>query len=182
MDSKSANRPWSSERRQMVPERLAGSIAMTLGVNEKTTYIRCVAARDAEAVALGVAKLLPSPVRCFRIDSENLSAGEAGQVANSLHAGNSVVALFVGPSELARELNDQWADCSSYPDGSTYVFRNFVLRGVDKPGFLATVHVVESRDFISHHGAIFRATPEEVATLELLGTPSLTAITRLGTR
>ena len=182
MDGSSTNRPWSSKRKPMVPERLAFSLEMTLGVGEKTTYIRCTAARDAEALACGVAKRLPSPVRCFRIDSEDLTAEDAARVSSSLQAGHTVVALFVGPSELARELNDNWADCSRNGVGSTFVFRSFVFEGVDTPGFLATVHVVDSQEFLDHQGAVHRATPEEVAMLELLGTPSLTHVTRLGAR
>lgn len=60
------------------------------------------------------------------------------------------------------------------------MFRNFVMSAVKSPGFLATVHVLDQDEFIRFRNPIFRATPEEVAMLELAGRPSLISVRRLG--
>lgn len=175
-------RPWGEQSRSLVPQRLAQTLALTLRVKEKTIYIRCKASSDPEALIQGVGKLLPLPVFGFLFESDQVSEEEANRVLGPLHTRSSVVVGFVGPSELASELNNNWSQCSEFPDGSTFIYGNFVMEAVKTPGFLATIHVLDRDEFLDQRGQVYRADDEEIRQLEAGGRPSTINVRRLGQR
>jgi hypothetical protein len=175
-------RPWREQSRSLIPQRLVQTLAMTLGVNEKTIYIRCKSANDLEGLIQGVGKLLPGPVFGFLFESDEVSLEEANQVLAPLHTGCSVIIGFVGPSDLASEINNNWSQCSEFPDNSTFVYGNFVMEAGETPGFLATIHVFDQSEFLNQRGQVFQANDEEIRQLELGGRPSTINIRRIGQR
>ena len=176
----SSSRPWSSEPRSLEAPHFTQSLGMSLAVRERCMYFRCTVPRSLPALARGVAKYLPVPASIWVVRSDRVSAKEAADVTQRLLSGQSVLLAHHGASDLLVELANQWSECTSFPDGSTFVYASFVLKGVENAGFLAIVHALDEEGPLPRKATVCRVPAAEVATLEVLGNASLVPIADIG--
>lgn len=176
----SFKRPWSGDRRSLETPHFTQSLSLTLGVREKGIYLRCPGPKSLPALASGVAKYLPAPITIRVLRSDRVATADAADITRRLQAGESVILAREGPSDLLVELANQWAECTSFADGSTFVYAGFVLKADENAGFLAIVHAADAELPLPRKATICRVPPEEVATLEILGNASLIAVGEVG--
>jgi hypothetical protein len=125
---------------------------------DRTIYFRCRKAEDLEALAKGLASLLPGNTRIFLHSGNPLLPEEEDQMAESLQAGDTVLFMFPGDTRFTLEFAREW-------DG----FQFMPTTDMKKPGFLAVVQVLDDEEPILYEGSTRWIYEEEVEAIETIG-------------
>ena len=136
---------------------------------DRTIYFRCRKSEDLEALAKGLASLLPGNT-CIYLHSGNpLLPEEEDQMAESLQAGETVLFMYPGDTRFPLEFAREW-------DG----FQFMPTSDMEKPGFLAVVQVLDDEEPIPYEGSTRWIYEEEVEAIEKIGKNLDGEVTRIG--
>jgi FRG domain-containing protein len=138
--------------------------------------LRADAASDVDALARGVAALMPQPVQLVRLKGEHLRPGEGARITEPLLRGEPLVVAAVGALELPARLAHVWTD---YCEHSRHMFatvaRHLVLEPLSQPvpeglGPLVIVHVgAEPALYRDNRAHLVWLDAQEVAELDRRG-------------
>ncbi len=136
---------------------------------DRTIYFRCRKAVDLEALAKGLASILPGSTSIFLHSGNPLLPGEEDQMAALLQAGETVLFMYPGDTRFPVEFAREW-------DG----FQFMPTSDMEKPGFLAVVQVLDDEEPIPYEGSTRWVYEEEVEAIEAVGKNLAGEITRIG--
>ena len=125
---------------------------------DRTIYFRCRKAEDLEALAKGLASLLPGNTRIYLHSGNPLLPEEEDQMAESLQAGDTVLFIYPGDTRFTLEFAREW-------DG----FQFMPTTDMKKTGFLAVVQVLDDEEPILYEGSTRWIYEEEVEAIETIG-------------
>lgn len=125
---------------------------------DRTIYFRCKKSEDLEALAKGLASLLPGNTSVFLHSGNPLLPDEEDQMAELLQAGKTVLFMYPGDTRFPLEFAQEW-------DG----FQFIPSTDMQKPGFLAVVQVLDDEEPIPYEGSTRWIYEEEVEAIEVMG-------------
>jgi hypothetical protein len=125
---------------------------------DRTIYFRCRKAEDLEALAKGLASILPGNTRIYLHSGNALLPEEEDQMAESLQAGETVLFIFPGDTRFPLEFAQEWDGLQIMP-----------TTDMKKPGFLAVVQVLDDEEPIPYKGSTRWIYEEEVEAIETMG-------------
>lgn len=135
---------------------------------DRTIYFRCRKAGDLEALAKGLASMLPGKT-CIYLHSGNpLLPGEEDRMAERLQAGETVLFMYPGDTRFPLEFAREWDGVQFMP-----------TMDMKKPGFLAVVQVLDDEEPIPYEGSIRWIYEKEVEALETIGKNLDNEVTRI---
>jgi FRG domain len=150
---------------------------------EKAVYIKAEKAADANSLLRGTAFLLPKPVSLFRIAGASLSRDDWSMICGPLYRGETVGALFDGPSSLPSLLADAWYAYSKFPKGTYSIAPHITLepsKDAFLPGFLAIIQANATATDKSMEALLLWLNSSDINQLETLGKKFDMTITVLG--
>lgn len=135
---------------------------------DRTIYFRCRAAEDLEALAKGLASLLPGDTHIFLHSGKPLLPEEEDQMVESLQAGDAVLFMYPGDTRFPLEFAREWDSFQIMP-----------TTDMKKPGFLAVVQVLDDEEPIPYEGSTRWIYEEEVEAIEAMGKNLDREVTRI---
>jgi hypothetical protein len=135
---------------------------------DRTIYFRCRKAEDLEALAKGVASLLPGNTRIFLHSGNPLLPEEEDQMAEFLQAGETVLFMYPGDTRFPLEFAQGWDSFQFMPASD-----------MKKTGFLAVVQVLDDEEPIPYEGSTRWIYEEEVEAIEEMGKKLYREVTRI---
>ena len=136
---------------------------------DRTIYFRCRKAEDLEALAKGLASILPGSTSIFLHSGKPLLPGEEDQMAALLQAGETVLFMYPGDTRFPLEFAQEWNGFQFMP-----------IMNSGKPGFLVVVQVLDNEEPIPYEGSTRWIYEEEVEAIEAVGKNLAGEITRIG--
>ena len=136
---------------------------------DRTIYLRCRQAHDLEALAKGLASLLPGKVHAFLHGGNSLLPQEEDQIVEPLLQGETVLFVYPGDTVHPLRLARQWDQ-----------FRIKPAPGMSQPGLLTVVQVFDNAESIPYEGSTRWIFEEEVESIEEMGKSLYSEIVRLG--
>ena len=137
---------------------------------DRTIYFRCRKAEDLEALAKGLASMLPGNINIFIHSGTPLLPEEEDQMAESLQAGNTVIFIYPGDTRFPLQFAQEWNSFQFMP-----------VTGMEKPGFLAVVQVLDDEEPIPYEGSTRWIFEKETEAIEAMGKNLNREVTRIGT-
>jgi hypothetical protein len=114
-----------------------------LGKIMRAIYMPYGSASDPEQIAVGVASILPAPVRVFRVRSDWVTPEEGRTLVSALTGSSAVVLFGSSNSKLLRALGHYWPDYVEYAAHSSMtIVRHVELTPSHTPQALATVYLL----------------------------------------
>ena len=151
---------------------------------DRAVYLGASRAGQIEALAKGVASLLPIPVHVFQLESDLLHPGDGSKLVDPLMKGETVLFVRVGASRVPARLTDGWTEYLDHPMGTHYtVVRHLELKptaSIPHPGFLAVLHVSPGEGQRARKAHVRWIHDEEVSRLEERGARTKLRVARLG--
>lgn len=135
---------------------------------DRTIYFRCRQAEDLEALAKGLASLLPGNSRIFLHSGNPLLPEEEDKMAESLQAGETVLFVYPGDTRFPLEFAREWDSLQNMP-----------TTDMKKPGLLAVVQVLDDEEPIPYEGSTRWIYEEEVEAIEAMGKNLDREVTRI---
>jgi hypothetical protein len=125
---------------------------------DRTIYFRCRKAEDLEALAKGVASLLPGDTCIFLHSGNPLLPEEEDQMAESLQEGNTILFVYPGVTRFPLEFAQEWDSFQFVPSAEK-----------KKPGFLAVLQVFDDEEPIPYEGSTRWIYEKETEAIEAVG-------------
>jgi hypothetical protein len=135
---------------------------------DRTIYLRCRQAADREALAKGLASLLPGKVCIFLHPGNSLLPEAEDRMLERLLQGESVLFIYPGDNEHPLRFAGQWDRFQFTPTA-----------GIDKPGLLAVIQIFDDEEPVPYEGSTRWIFEEEVESLEAMGKNLFLEINRL---
>jgi len=125
---------------------------------DRTIYIRIRKAADLQALARGLAAMLPGTVHSFLHTGKSLLPAEEDRMVEPLLSGATVLLIYPGETASPLQFAQEWDSFQFNPTPE-----------IKKPGLLAVVQVLDKEEPLPYEGSTRWIFEQEVNAIEKMG-------------